>query len=612
MKKELLVVDDEPVLAKALAGLFTQKGFTVSTAGTARDALEQLHKTRADVVLLDLKLPDSSGLDVLTQLKAQFPDIRVVIISAFADDATIQEARQRGANGYLAKPFDFEQCFYAAMGVEAVDVASVEAEPSALKRLSAADAKRHQALPIRWMSESLVVAMADPMDEAQVAELAKETGCAITPAAVIHGDLEAAIRRWYQVSDAPRKPSAAPAAPAVQQQTDEHGVGRLLKEIIIQAQSHGATDVHLGVGPQGPWMRERVDGVVSDVAIPPEVAAFYAHVVSYIKTLANLNPTERRMPQQGRIAWHRNGTALDLRVSLLPTPQGEHVALRILETSRVLALDQLGFEQEQRIQMEALLRKSSGLFLVTGPSGAGISSTLYACVSRFNTGRANVVTVEDPVERELAGITQTALQPNDGLTFAEGLRAALQHDPDVVMVGELPDAQTAGLAVRAALTGRRVLSSTHTNDASSTITRLLDLGIEPFFLCSTLTGVLAQRLVRRLCIACREPLPLEAANFEVLGLTVPKLSGKMRLWKATGCDRCRQTGYQGRTGIFELLVVDHQIRSLIIKRTSGLQIRQSAVSRGMVTLSQAAWQKAQVGETSLEELLRVLPPELRS
>ena len=618
MNKELLVIDDEPVLAKALSALFAEKGFNVSTAGTARDAFHQMEKMQADIVLLDLKLPDSSGLDVLTELKAKFPKLRVVVISAFADAATIQEARQRGASGYLAKPFDFERCFYTAMGIEVVDVTDVQADAAALERLPATVAKRVHALPIRWVGDALLVAMANPLDEERLAELKTKLDCPVQPAAVLRGDLDAAIRRCYQnPGDLARQTrqtttvetSPQPVSVAHAETTD---VTALIDGLIARAHAQGVTDLHFGLGPQGPWMRERVDGVLSDAPIPPEVASFYTHVVSHLKGMANLERNEHHKPQQGRIAWPLGGTTLDLRVSILPTQQGEHLAIRIAESSKSLSLDQLGLEEEQRGQLEALLKKSSGLLLVTGPSGAGTSATLYACLSRLNTGRANIVTIEDPVDHEIAGITQIPVQPHTGLTFADSLRAALQHDPDLVMVGELPDAETATLAVRTALTGRTVLSSLHTIDASSAITRLLDLGIEPFFLCSTLTGILAQRLVRRLCIACREPLPLEAANLEALGLTVPKLPGKLRLWKAKGCAQCRQTGYQGRTGIFELLVIDHQIRSLIIKRTSGLQIRQSAVSRGMITLSQALWQKAQVGETSLEELLRVLPTELRS
>jgi len=434
MNKELLVIDDEPVLAKALSALFAEKGFNVSTAGTARDAFHQMEKMQADIVLLDLKLPDSSGLDVLTELKAKFPKLRVVVISAFVDEATIQEARQRGASGYLAKPFDFERCFYTAMGIEVVDVTDVQADAAALERLPATVAKRVHALPIRWVGDALLVAMANPLDEERLAELKTKLDCPVQPAAVLRGDLDAAIRRCYQnPGDLARQTrqtttvetSPQPVSVAHAETTD---VTALIDGLIARAHAQGVTDLHFGLGPQGPWMRERVDGVLSDAPIPPEVASFYTHVVSHLKGMANLERNEHHKPQQGRIAWPLGGTALDLRVSILPTQQGEHLAIRIAESSKSLSLDQLGLEEEQRSQLEALLKKSSGLLLVTGPSGAGTSATLYACLSRLNTGRANIVTIEDPVDHEIAGITQIPVQPHTGLTFADSLRAALQHD----------------------------------------------------------------------------------------------------------------------------------------------------------------------------------------
>jgi type II secretory ATPase GspE/PulE/Tfp pilus assembly ATPase PilB-like protein len=274
-----------------------------------------------------------------------------------------------------------------------------------------------------------------------------------------------------------------------------------------------------------------------------------------------------------------------------------------------LAFEQLGLTEDQRLTLASLLAKPSGLLLVTGPSGSGKSTTLYSFLSKLNTGHANIVTIEDPVEYELAGVTQIPVQPQAGLTVADGLRAIPHHNPDIVMVSELEDQEAASLAVRTALTGHLVLSSLHTNDASKGITRLLDLRVEPFFLCSTVTGILSQRLIRKLCTACREPYVVEAVSVIHLGVSLPKETGAVPVWRAKGCTRCRDTGFYGRTGVFELLVVDHQIRSLIIKRTSGAQIRQSAISRGMMSLPQAVWHKVQAGVTSLHEFIRVLPPE---
>ena len=609
------MVDDEPTLCRALQALFTERGFHVTTAHTAQEALERIQQVRVDVVLLDLRLPDLSGLEVLSKLKAQFPDLRVVVISAFGDQPTIQEAMIRGASDYLAKPFDFDRCFYVAMGLETVDLTAADADPAALARLPAQEALRRRALPMRWEQGVLHVAMADPLDVQCLEELKALAGSEVKPLAVVGGHLAATIRRSYRLSaepsaEAPRASDAkAPAQPHPIDADQE--AARLVHNLLQHAHDGRATDLHLGNSPQGPWVRERIDGVLYDAPVPPPLKTAYTRVVSYLKAQASLGAGPSPLPHQGRAQLTLGSTPLDLRISVVPAAQGEHVVVRLLPSTQPLALEQLGLDREQRLTLVSLLAKPSGLLLVTGPSGCGLSTTLYALLAKLNTGQVSLVTVEDQVERVLAGATQIPVHPKEGLTFADGLQASAFHDPDIVMLGELPDQETAGLAVRTALTGHLVLAGFHTNDAASAITRLLDFGIEPFFLCSTLSGILAQRLVRKLCPACREPHEVEGASLIHLGITLPKETGAVEVFRPKGCAKCRQTGYHGRTGIFELLPIDHQIRSLIIKRTSGFQIRQSAISRGMFILPQAMWLKIHDGETSLEELMQVLPPDLR-
>ena len=615
--RELLVIDDEPMLCKALGSLFTEKGFHVTTAGTARDALDRAGAMKADVVLLDLSLPDGSGLDVLSTLKARFPSLRVVVISGIADEPMIREAMQRGASEYLAKPFDFDRCFYVSVGLETVDLSSAKPEPEALARLDAGVAAQQRVLPLRWDGASLHAAVADPLDTETLDALRAQLGCPVTPVAVIAGDLEQAIRRCYANGDGhgttaastkPACPGQPLAGAAVKTPTDATG---LVHELIVHAYMSRATDLHLGTSAAGPWVRERVDGALSDIPVSAKFVRLHRAVYSAIKGLAQLDVAEQGLAQQGRFGFDLDGIRLDVRVSVLPTAEGESLAIRLKEASRILPLDQLGLLEEQRRQLAALLSKTAGLLLVTGPSGSGKSTTLYTCLATLNTGRVNIITVEDQVEQVLPGLTQIPVQTRTGLTFADGLRSIADHDPDVVMVGEMGDRETASLTVRAALTGHLVLSTLHTNDASGAVTRLLDLEIEPFFLCQTLSGILAQRLIRRLCVACREPSDVEASSLAPLGVAAPKRAGAVRLWRPRGCKRCRRTGYHGRTGVFELLAVDHHIRSLMIKRTSSAQIRQSAMSRGMVSLAQAFWQKVATGETSLAELSRILPPDLR-
>lgn len=609
MPHELLVVDDEPKIAEALKAFFEEKGFHVSTAPTIRDALTQFLRTPADIALLDLRLPDGSGLDLLCQLKARQPHLRVVVISGLADARTIEEARQRGANEFLAKPFDFDRCFYAAMGIEAIDLTSTAVEPQALARVPAVIAQRYRVVPIRWDEGALYLAMADPFEVQRVDELKMLLGCPIVPLAIMRGDLTETFNRCYGVG-ASVSPTFAPCDGRAA--IDEpNGVVQLVDELIRQASIDRATDLHLGTGPDGPWIRERIDGVLYNVPVAPEFAALYANVLSRIKVMAKLDIAEHRLPQDGRAWFELGGTKLDLRLSFVPTPHGESLAIRLLEPSLLLHMDQLGMHEEQRTALTTLLAKPSGLLLVTGPTGSGKSTSLYAFLSHLNTGRLNIVTIEDPIEHELPGLTQIQVQPKIGLTFATGLRSMLRHDPDIIMVGEIRDQDTAQLAVRAALTGHLVLSTLHTIDAASGITRLLDLGIEPFLLCSTLLGVLSQRLLRQLCMDCRTTTQVDVAELRALGLTPPAETGAMSVAQTRGCQACRRTGYHGRTGAFEVLPIDYNMRSLIIKRTSGGQLRQSAMARGMRSLWHVSWQKVQAGLTSLDELTRVLPQELR-
>lgn len=619
--RELLVIDDEPMLCKALGSLFSGKGFRVTTAGTAHDAMERATAANADVVLLDLKLPDGSGLDVLSKLKAKFPQMRIIVISGIADEPMVREALARGASGYLAKPFDFDRCFHVAMGFETVDAASVQPQPEALARMSAHLALQRRVLPLRWDGQHLHVAVSDPLDTDRLNAVQTAIGCPLSPVAAT-GDLQSAIQRCYASALAARpaiqptgsgRRASSTALPAqgsaiVKAPADVSG---LVHELILHAYTVRATDLHIGTSAVGPWTRERVDGALAEVPVSAKFVRLHTHVMSAIKRMANIDLAGQGLPQQGRYGFDLDGIRLDLRVSVLPTAEGESLAIRIKEASRILPLDQLGLLEEQQAQLGALLAKTSGLLIVTGPAGCGKSTTLYTALAKLNTGKVNIITVEDPVEHVLPGATQIPVQTRTGLTFADGLRSIVDHDPDVVMVGDMGDSETASLAVRTALTGHLVLSTLHTNDASSAITRLLDLGVEPFFMCSTLTGVLAQRLVRKLCVACREPSDVEASSLAPLGIQVPKQAGAVRLWRPRGCKRCRQTGYHGRTGVYELLVVDSHIRSLMIKRTSGAQIRQSAMSRGMTSLAQAFWRKVASGDTSLAELSRILSPELR-
>ena len=623
MKKELLVIDDELALCQMLSEFFSERGFRVHTAMTIQDGIAQLAKHRPDVLLLDLKLPDGSGLDILSSLKTRFPSLRVVVISGQSDSPTVQAALQRGASDYILKPFDFTRCFYAAMGMAVVELTTAQPQREALARVPAAVAQQYKVLPMRWSEATgLELAMADPFDVQRLDELKTLLKCEITPLGVLNPDEEllGAIHRWYGMGAAEvaarQEPSrttvAEPesAAHSGRSGDDATGIIGLVNNLIQHALNSRATDLHVGMGPDGPWIRERVDGILYGVPVAAQFGELYTSVVSRLKVMANLDIAEHRIPHDGRIWFDVGKSKLDLRISVLPTVHGENLAIRLLEPSKLFHIEQLGLSDEQRRALTHVLAKPTGLLLVTGPTGSGKSTSLYAFLSKLNTGKVNIVTIEDPVEHEQRGLTQIQVQPKVGLTFAAGLRSMLRHDPDIIMVGEIRDQETANLAVRAALTGHLVLSTLHTNDAASGVTRLMDLGIEPFLLCSTLNGILSQRLVRRLCQACRESVEVDLATLSHVGLpTAQPMTGTVKVWRARGCTKCRDTGYLGRTGVFEMLTVDHRIRSLIIKRTSSTQIRQSAIAAGMQTLTQSSWEKVLAGLTSLEELVRFIPSD---
>ncbi len=383
--------------------------------------------------------------------------------------------------------------------------------------------------------------------------------------------------------------------------TSDAPIIRLLNALLQQAVKERASDIHIEPYENELDVRMRIDGVLRSVLKPPKL--IQDALVSRVKIMAGLDIAEKRLPQDGRIRLLIGGRDIDVRVSVIPTVHGERVVLRLLDRRHgVIGLTELGMEPAEQSLFEKLLGNQSGIILVTGPTGSGKTTTLYAALNRIHTTEKNIITVEDPVEYQLKGIGQIQVNPKIGLTFATGLRSILRQDPDVIMVGEIRDIETAEIAVQASLTGHLVLSTLHTNDASSAVTRLVDMGVEPFLLSSSLLCVIAQRLVRLICTECRyeyTPDENELSYFNAMQINVE------RLFRGRGCQRCQYTGYYGRTGIFELLYLDSNIRKLIKKDVSSQEIKEVAVSQGMKTLLEAGIQKAAEGLTTLEEVLRV-------
>ena len=383
-------------------------------------------------------------------------------------------------------------------------------------------------------------------------------------------------------------------------------VVRLVDAVLVEAVNRRASDVHIEAFERDLLIRYRIDGRCYQVAQPPKSLALA--ITSRLKVLANLDVAESRLPQDGRILLTVSDRQIDLRVSTLPTMHGESVVLRVLDKSSLdKTLAQLGMSREMEQTIERLIQRPNGLLLVTGPTGAGKTTTLYACLAKLNTPQAKLITTEDPVEYDLKGLVQVAVNPKIELSFATCLRAILRHDPDIIMVGEIRDQETAQIAIQSALTGHMVFSTLHTNDAPGAVTRLLDMGLEPFLVTSTVVGILAQRLVRALCPACRAPAEATPEALAALRLTAVPTSvpgTAVRLMRAVGCDACQGLGFKGRTGIFELLVMTDALRPLIIERTSVTELRKHALAEGMRSLREDGIANVLAGVTTVEELVR--------
>ena len=374
---------------------------------------------------------------------------------------------------------------------------------------------------------------------------------------------------------------------------------KLINALLTQAVREGASDVHLEIFESRALVRYRVDGALRDVVEPRR--GLHPAMVSRIKVMASLDIAEKRLPQDGRIALRIAGRPIDVRVSTIPTANGERVVLRLLDKQAGrLTLDSLGMSRTERDAVDVLIQQPHGIFLVTGPTGSGKTTTLYSALSRLDRKTRNILTVEDPIEYELDGVGQTQVNPRIEMTFARALRAILRQDPDIVMIGEIRDLATAQIAVQASLTGHLVLATLHTNDAPGAVTRLVDMGIEPYLLASTLNGVLAQRLVRKLCPECRVPYEPDTAERSIFGRSVPD-----RLYRAAGCGACNFTGYKGRTGIYELLSVDEDLRKLIHDTAAERELRAHGVRQGMLRLREDGLRWVREGVTSLDEVLRV-------
>ena len=483
-----------------------------------------------------------------------------------------------------------------------------------IKNLSPKYLRQYEACPVSLEGTTLTVATANPTNPLLVDELRQTLGLQIKLCVAPAEAILAAIERTYGASTALQKivegmgsPEAGAEGDAeadVNQLRDmafEAPVVRLVSLLIDEAVAAEASDIHVEPYEDRLRIRYRLDGILHDRESPPR--RLQAALTSRIKLMAEMNIAERRLPQDGRIRVTAGDRRVDIRVSTVPTVHGESLVMRLLDRSSVfLPFNRLGFSPKVAEIFDGLIRRPHGILLVTGPTGSGKTTTLYAGLDKINSPEKKIITIEDPVEYQLAGVNQIPVRPKIGLSFATGLRHIVRQDPDVIMVGEIRDLETAEIAIQAALTGHLVFSTLHTNDAPSAVTRLQDMGAEPYLVASVLNGVLAQRLVRRICSACRAPYQADPGDLLALGVT--DATG-VELWSGKGCDDCRGTGYRGRTGIYELFVINEEARGLILSKKPSGVIRRHAIEHGMVSLRDDGWVKARAGVTTVEEILRV-------
>jgi type IV pilus assembly protein PilB len=497
------------------------------------------------------------------------------------------------------------------VGLPFVDLTEYNVDGSAIGRVPGGVCRRHVALPIAYEDGRLLVAMADPGNVFALDDFRSITGMDVRPVVATKGDVLAAIDRYYR-ADADMDDITS--AMEVEEDDDLSNVREVVEDapivkyvnlLITQAIQDRASDIHIEPTEHDLRVRYRIDGVLHEVMRSPR--AIQSGVISRLKIMADINIAERRIPQDGRLSVNAHGKKIDLRVATLPTVWGEKVVMRVLDNSTArLSLDDLGFGVSNYTRYSKSFTKPYGMMLVTGPTGSGKSTTLYATLNIVSKPEVNVITVEDPVEYRLPGINQVQTNNKAGLTFASALRSILRSDPDVVLIGEIRDHETAQIAVEAALTGHLVLSTLHTNDAPSSITRLTEMGIEPFLVGSALDCVLAQRLTRRLCDKCKDPYQPDEELLERVGYPWTPGEKIPTLYRAAGCSACSKTGYKGRIALHEVMEVTEEIERLTVERSSAAAIGEIARAQGMLTLRQDGMSKVGQGVTSIEEILRVV------
>jgi type IV pilus assembly protein PilB len=530
-------------------------------------------------------------------------------------------------------------------GVPSINLSQFDIDAAVVKLIPADTAHKYQIVPLSRSGATLTIAMTDPTNVFAMDDIKFMTGYNVEPVVASETAVTDAIEKYYSAAGGKAAPAAVTITPsgpstlemaskgleelqatldsnagdvevleelqeisaeALAKQGEDAPVVRLVNVVLMSAIQKGASDIHIEPYEKELRVRYRIDGILYNIMAPP--MKFRDAIVSRVKIMSKLDIAEKRLPQDGRIKirFNENGAAkeIDFRVSVLPTLFGEKIVMRLLDKDKLmLDMTKLGFEPESLTKFESAILRPWGMVLVTGPTGSGKTNTLYSAISKINTQETNIMTAEDPVEFNLVGVNQVQVRENIGLNFAAALRSFLRQDPNIILVGEIRDFETAEIAVKAALTGHLVLSTLHTNDAPSTVNRLMNMGIEPFLVASSVHLICAQRLVRRVCANCKEPAPLPPPALVQAGFS-QEAANDVQPMKGAGCDRCNNTGYKGRVGLYEVMEIGEELRELILVGASGLELRRKAVEEGMITLRQSGLRKVKDGMTTIEEVVR--------
>lgn len=504
------------------------------------------------------------------------------------------------------------------LGIPRIDFSNYILDPKVVDILPENFCRKNLIMPLFKIGEALTIAMVDPLDIFTLDEVRLKIGCEVDPVVVSEKEIIKAFDQYYgakgTMNDIVKsidkdkldiKEGTEADLKALKGLVEEAPIVKLVNLLITEALKAGASDIHIEPDELSLGTRYRVDGVLHEAPSPPR--DLQSAIISRIKILSGMDISEKRIPQDGRFQLKIEGRQIDCRVSTIPTVYGENVVMRLLDLNTILlGLSDLGFDREMLDVYDKLIRKPYGIILVTGPTGSGKTTTLYSSLSAINSPEKNIVTIEDPIEYRLKLVRQMQINPKAGLTFATGLRSILRQDPDIIMVGEIRDLDTAEIAIQAALTGHLVLSTLHTNDAPGAVTRLVDMGVEPFLVSSSLLAVIAQRLVRIICKGCKENYAPPGKLLEEMGLSSSK---RIKFYRGKGCDKCLNTGYKGRIGIFELMLPDDTIKTLTVAKSSSSEIRKAAVKSGMKTIQKDGIDKVIAGITTIEEVLRVTQQE---